>query len=398
MVLSLLMAACGGGSSTTPSAPGNFVVTPGDGKVVLTWDAQPGQIYAVYYKVGSSVTVGDYDNLIVPITSPYTVSNLANQTQYAFILNATAEGGVPGPATPVVTTVPGATGAGIAWTIGTPLSTSALRGVAFGQNIFVAVGVAATVFTAASSNTNTGGVTSWSSATSLPITAATTLSSVIFDGTRFVALGVDGSIITSTDTLAWESGANVNSGAAMNAIAYGRGTYVAVGDGGAIASNTTANVAGAWLAQTSGTAKDLYGVAFAGGVFIAVGADGTLLTSPDGVTWTARTSKTVHSLWSVAFGANTYVAVGDAGTVVTSSDGATWTAQTSLGPQDMYAICFGTNTTFVAVGAAGTAAYSTTGAEGSWTVGNAGSSDLFGIAPGGVLMAVGVSGANVSGK
>jgi hypothetical protein len=273
-----------------------------------------------------------------------------------------------------------------------------LRGVAFGENIFVAVGVAAAVYTAAASNTNTGGIASWSKATSLPITSTTDLSSVLFDGTRFVALGVNGSIITSTDTLTWTSGATVNSGVAMNAIAYGSGTYVAVGEGGAIASNNTASAAGAWIARTSGTAKDLYGVAFVNGVFIAVGADGTLLTSPDGVTWTARSSNTAHSLWSVAFGANTYVAVGDVGTVVSSSDSATWTAQTNQGTQSFYAVCFGSNTTFVAVGAAGTAAYSTTGADASWTVGNAGSSDLFGIAPGGVLVAVGVSGANVSGK
>ncbi len=45
-----------------------------------------------------------------------------------------------------------------------------------------------------------------------------------------------------------------------------------------------------WTTQTSGTDNVLRGVVYAGGQFVAVGNQGTVLTSPDGVTWTAQTS------------------------------------------------------------------------------------------------------------
>jgi len=50
------------------------------------------------------------------------------------------------------------------------------------------------------------------------------------------------------------------------------------------------------------------------------------------------------------------------------------------------------------VGTTGTLAYSATGVDGSWSVSNASSLDLYSIAPGNVFIAVGAAGANVSGK
>lgn len=398
VLLSLLSVACGDQSSSSSAVVTGFTVTPGDGEVTLSWDSHPGQIYAAYYKVGSSVTVADYDNLIVPVTSPYVVPNLANKTQYSFILTATNSGNIAGPATPVVTTVPGTGGGGIAWTIGTPLAAAALLGVAYGNNTFVAVGTAATVFSVNYSNSNTGGVGLWTRATSLPAGLAAPLSAVIYDGSRFVALGFDGSVITSIDTLVWNAAMPVAGGEQMNGLAYGNNTYVAVGSGGAIASNTGAAASGAWTAQASGTTQNLNGVSFLHGVFVAVGAQGTLLTSPDGVTWTARASHTGQNLWHAAFGAATYVAVGESGTILSSSDSATWQLQTSPTIANFYSICFGTNSQFVAVGDAGAVAYSTSGASDSWTVSKAGSTSLFSVTAGGVLVAVGEAGANVSGK
>jgi hypothetical protein len=54
------------------------------------------------------------------------------------------------------------------------------------------------------------------------------------------------------------------------------------------------------------------------GLFIAVGASGTLLTSSDGTTWTAQTSGTSNNLRSVAYdGSSKLVAVGYSGTIIT---------------------------------------------------------------------------------
>jgi hypothetical protein len=150
--------------------------------------------------------------------------------------------------------------------------------------------------------------------------------------------------------------------------------------------------------QTSGTTQDLYGVKYVNGDFIAVGAQGTLLTSHDGVTWTSRASHTSQDLYQVAYGVGTYVAVGYAGTIVSSTDGAIWSAQNSPTSNGLYAIVFGGNDQFVATGDSGTIVYSSTGTNDSWTTTTAGSADLLGITSGGVFVAVGASGANVSGR
>ena len=58
-------------------------------------------------------------------------------------------------------------------------------------------------------------------------------------------------------------------------------------------------------------------------LFVAVGDNGTILTSSDGTTWTSRTSGTTEKLRGGAYGNSTLVVVGASGTILTSSDGTT---------------------------------------------------------------------------
>ncbi|RPJ20090.1 MAG: hypothetical protein EHM35_19910, partial [Planctomycetaceae bacterium] len=82
-----------------------------------------------------------------------------------------------------------------------------------------------------------------------------------------------------------------------------------------------------WTVRTSGTGNNLDAVAYGAGRFVAVGQNGTILLATNGVNWAASTSSPPVMLHGVAWGLNTFVAVGDAGTILTSPDGVTWTPQ-----------------------------------------------------------------------
>ena len=74
---------------------------------------------------------------------------------------------------------------------------------------------------------------------------------------------------------------------------------VAVGEGGTILTSSDAST---WIAQDSGTDRDLEALATDGDLWVVVGAAGTILTSSDGTAWTPQTSGTDGDLFGVATG------------------------------------------------------------------------------------------------
>lgn len=395
----LVLIACS--NEDPPStAPANVTINEGESLIAVNWDVLQGRTYWIFYNRGTSVSLDVKDAIVYNITPPYLITGLANDTQYAVSVTSSQSGSEVGPFSPVQTATPRLLSPAVPWFEGVSLSTNALRSIAFANNTYVTTGNAATLFIGAFSYTSDSGVTSWEAPTSLPVTASTNLAAVIFDGARFMALGEDGSISknSSTDILVWEAATPISTPPTMNALTVGAGIYLAVGDSGAIYTNGSDGATDSWTLQTSGSTNNLYGAAFVNNRFIVVGDNGTLLTSDDGITWNTETSNTANTLRHVAYGASTFVAVGDAGTIVSSADATIWTAQTIPTPESFRSIVFGPDQQFIAVGTTGTLAYSTTGADGSWAVSNAGSIELNSIAPGQVFIAVGAAGTNVSGK
>ena len=141
-----------------------------------------------------------------------------------------------------------------------------------------------------------------------------------------------------------------NLGNPLGGVAYGNGLFVAVGWNGAILTSPDGVN---WTAWTSGTSSELKGVAHGNSLFVAVGKSGTILTSPDGVSWNQQTSETSSELKGVAYGNSLFVAVGDDGTILTSPDGVSWTARTSGTSSELKGVAYG-NSLFVAVGKDGT--------------------------------------------
>jgi len=114
----------------------------------------------------------------------------------------------------------------------------------------------------------------------------------------------------------------------LNGIVWGNKKFVAVGENGSILTSSNGM---SWINQTSGTTHELLGVTWSGTQYIAVGDKGTILTSPDGITWTPRApGQTTSTLFSVAWGGERFTAVGNKfgineTEIMNSSDGITWT-------------------------------------------------------------------------
>lgn len=145
---------------------------------------------------------------------------------------------------------------------------------------------------------------------------------VAFSTPKKYFMSYDGTIWTNTD---YPSAQQIR---AVYAAPFG---LVAVGDAGTIITSTDNGVT--WTAQTSGTVENLYAVRYdaATDIFIAVGANGKILISPDAVSWVSQASGVIENLYAVAYnqiGAG-YVVVGALGTVLISAAGTSWTTESS---------------------------------------------------------------------
>lgn len=419
-VFPLLLAACQSELQPPEESPANFKVTVGDSQAVLTWDMEPGQIYSVYYQVGSTVSLDNYVGFATNIASPFTVTGLTDQTQYAFIINASNDGSVPGPSTPVVTVTPGGTGPGQEWTVGEPLFGvgQQFRSVAFGNQTYVAVGDGGVIYIANVSNNSSSGISSWNPASALPVGLAN-LSSVVYTGGNFLVLTSDGRILTGNNTATWTQqtkvipvvlGTDDHTGIddQWNWIAYDGNNVVAVGAKGKVATNHITTLGSAeWTVQSLPfpNLNDLDGVSYINGIFIATGEGGALAVSRNGgLNWTISDPDAIapdlknKTLYRAAFAGGVYVVVGDGGTILSSPDATTWIEETAPTNQNLYSIAFG-SAEFIVVGTAGTVLQSLVGTDGTWTATTAGTLDLNDVVAGNsVFVAVGDQGTTVSGK
>ena len=231
-----------------------------------------------------------------------------------------------------------------------------------------------------------------------PLPQGDTLNNIGYGKNTFVAVGEVGAILTSPNGATWTSTTSGANGP-LYGVTFASSTFVAVGydDYAGTGAILTSPDGTTWTSMTSGTAAGLYSVAYGSSTFVAVGYDnstgtGTILTSPDGAAWTPITSGTTAGLYGVTFSGGAFVAVGDGGTILTSPDGAAWN-DVSLGTGGtLYGVAFATRS-FVAVGDGGTILTSPDGA--TWNDVSPGTTaGLKGVACGsGTFVAVGYTGA-----
>src|SRR6266516_2229359 len=88
----------------------------------------------------------------------------------------------------------------------------------------------------------------------------------------------------------------------LNGVVFGKGRFVAVGNNGVVTTSTNETD---WTVRMVGTT--LYGVAFgANSRFVAVGDNGTTFASSDGVDWTPAASGATNAFRGISYGGNQF--------------------------------------------------------------------------------------------
>lgn len=181
-----------------------------------------------------------------------------------------------------------------------------LQGVTFADNQFVAVGKGGT-FLVSPDGTN------WTLAGAEAGTSDTTdnLNAITHGGTQFVAVGDDAAVsFTSPTGISWtQEGTGLNNDYDTS-VTYGNGVFVATSG-----SEIYTSVDGSTWTEQAYTGVQLNGVAYGGGLYVAVGNDGVIFSSPDGANWTAVPSITDVELNGITYDGNAFYIVGEDGNI-----------------------------------------------------------------------------------
>jgi hypothetical protein len=219
---------------------------------------------------------------------------------------------------------------GISWTTNL-FAANVLNGIAYGNSQFVAVGNEGT-------NVSSSDLTHWVLGTApggTPLPPAVNFNGVAYGSPgaipTFVAVGSAGVIYYSTDNgVTWTAGSAQPSSASFHGVTYCNGQFVSVGVDnsgpapvGVIYASTDGGAT--WNQQTSFTytkpattaPPQFNSVIFAYGQFVAVGV-GAIFVSADGVRWSQCPIATPGPLNAVASGNNQYITVGGGGAIVGS--------------------------------------------------------------------------------
>jgi len=140
---------------------------------------------------------------------------------------------------------------------------------------------------------------------------------VTYGNETFVAVGLSGIILTSSDTITWTS-RDSSTENLLTGVSYGDGTFVVVGWNETIRTSTDTVT---WDNVSNGTWEDiqLEFVVYKNDLFTKVGSEGSILISLDGgESWNTTTSQTSSYLYGVTYGNELWIAVGESGTIYNS--------------------------------------------------------------------------------
>lgn len=192
-----------------------------------------------------------------------------------------------------------------AWTQRSIGTAGSVADVAYGNSVWVSVGIVSGAGRTFRSTDN--GVT-WGGGANIGASQATPRGIIYTTGASFIICGSTGSgnqrISKSTDDgVSWTAKGTI--AGTWNDLIQAEGQIVCVGDGGAIM--TSADDGETWISRTSNTTINLGRICYDGTQFLAIGRDSSdkFVTSPDGLTWTQQTLPFSYSVGVIAAGTPT---------------------------------------------------------------------------------------------
>jgi hypothetical protein len=163
---------------------------------------------------------------------------------------------------------------------------------------------------------------------------------IAHNGTLFVAVGYDGTILTSPDGVSWVSRDNPSSSThRLQTVIYANGLFVVSGGIGPTDPIIMTSPDGiTWTEQTVPNTNSLVGLGYDGSLFVSIGNIGDIITSPDAITWTERTSPINRGLHNLSYGNGWWIGTYTSATttdygVIKSQDGINWVKQDIGNPE-----------------------------------------------------------------
>jgi len=192
------------------------------------------------------------------------------------------------------------------WAKRSNTSNIAMQNVIFSQGEFIATGMQAVLF-------SSDGI-GWLERT--PNTAVV-FNSAVHDLGRIIIVGNNGTIeVSTTSGVSWLVQTSNTNNNLMDVVSNNVDSYIAVGTAGTVLSSNDGNT---WVTRTSNTSSDLNAVTFGNGLYLAVG-NTAIITSNDGINWISRLVPS-FPLNDVIFDGTKFILVGDQGSVLTTTDG-----------------------------------------------------------------------------
>lgn len=162
----------------------------------------------------------------------------------------------------------------------------------------------------------------------------------LFIRRALLCLGLVFGLLAPASAQSWSNDPQLPTREDLWGIAHADNILIAVGQRGTVLHYDYE--IGLWQPRVLNTDAWLVGVGQGAGRWVIVGDRGSIYTSDDnGDTWTARDSGTTQRLNAVAYGDGLWLTIGEAGTVLTSPDGTTWTVRPPLGAGFLRALAFG---------------------------------------------------------